>query len=399
MNVIFLTVCGIDNISERAIYNDLLRKFRNEGHNVYIVTPSERKYGLPTSLTKIDSVNILRVKTLNIQKTNIFEKGLGTVLLETQFKNAVKKYLSEIKFDLILYSTPPITFQGVIKFLKSKNKNAVSYLLLKDIFPQNAVDLEMFSRKSLIYKYFRKKEIELYKISDYIGCMSPANVDFVLKHNTFLQKNKVEIAPNSLELFEDKTEMNKKEIRRQHNLPEDKTIFIYGGNLGEPQAIDFLLEVLQSNLSRTDMFFVIIGSGTEYKKVETWFKKFKPQNAKLLEYLPKAQYDLLIKACDVGLIFLDKRFTIPNFPCRLLSYLENKMPVLSATDKNTDIGEIAEINGFGYSCISDNVEIFNSKIDLFLKNNNIKEMGEKGYLFLKDNYLVENTYNAVMRHF
>ena len=36
------------------------------------------------------------------------------------------------------------------------------------------------------------------------------------------------------------------------------------------------------------------------------------------------------------------RFTIPNYPSRLLSYLEYKKPVLCATDMATDIGSIAE---------------------------------------------------------
>ena len=51
---------------------------------------------------------------------------------------------------------------------------------------------------------------------------------------------------------------------------------------------------------------------------------------------------VLANSCDVGLIFLDKRFTIPNFPSRLLSYMQASMPVLAATDVNTDIGKVIE---------------------------------------------------------
>ena len=50
-------------------------------------------------------------------------------------------------------------------------------------------------------------------------------------------------------------------------------------------------------------------------------------NAKLYPYLPKEEYDELVPACDVGLILLDPRFTIPNFPSRLLTYMEFSMPV------------------------------------------------------------------------
>ena len=107
-----------------------------------------------------------------------------------------------MKFDLITYSTPPITLTNVVKYLKKKNPKAVSYLQLKDIFPQNAVDIGMFGEKSVFNWYFRRKEKALYKASDFIGCMSPANVEYVLEHNPEVAPEKVEIAPNTIDLCE-----------------------------------------------------------------------------------------------------------------------------------------------------------------------------------------------------
>ena len=180
MNIIFITLSNINSIKERSIYADLMRKFRDEGHEVYIVSACERRNGQQTHIFETDGVKILKVRTLNIQKTNVVEKGLGTLMIERQFKRAIRKHLSNVQLDLILYSTPPITFTKVVQHLKKKSPKAISYLLLKDIFPQNAVDIGMFSERSMLHKYFRKKEIGLYKTSDYIGCMSPANVEFVI---------------------------------------------------------------------------------------------------------------------------------------------------------------------------------------------------------------------------
>ena len=403
MNIIFLTLFRFTDIEERKIYPDLMRKFRDEGHSVYIVTPCERRLGLETSLTESNGVHILNVKTLNIQKTNIVEKGVGTLLIENQFKTAIKKYLSDVKFDLITYSTPPITFTNVVNYLKKKNPNAISYLQLKDIFPQNAVDMGMFSEKSLFNLYFREKEKALYKASDYIGCMSPANVEFLLQHNPEISADRVEVAPNSIELNAKvlEPEQEKAErfyIRKKYDLPTDKPVFIYGGNLGKPQGIDYLVKCLEANKRRLDCYFVVVGSGTHYNMISEWYDRNKDANVKLMQSLPKADYDLLVKHCDVGLIFLDHRFTIPNYPSRLLSYLENKMPVLCATDVNTDIGKIAEQNGYGYWCQSVRPEDFTALVDKML-NSDRTAMGEKGYEFLKENYLVEHTYNAIMKHF
>lgn len=407
-NIIFLTMSGVSNVSSRGIYTDLLRKFRDEGFNVYIVTPHERRQGLKTEMKEIDGVYILGVRTLNLQKTSIVEKGVGQVLVESQYKRAIKKYLSGVHFDMILYSTPPITFPKVIAYLRMQNPQAKTYLLLKDIFPQNAVDIGMMTRtgvKGILYNFFRSKEIKLYELSDYIGCMSPANVEYVLKHNPGISEDRVEVAPNSLELVPElspseeraKWQTERGYIRYKYNLPLDKPVFIYGGNLGKPQGIPFLIECLDANAYREDCYFVVIGSGTELPKLKQWYSEKQPKNVKVMDGLPKAEYDELVRTCDVGLIFLDHRFTIPNYPSRLLSYLENKMPVLCATDSNTDMGRIAEDNGYGYWCESNSVEAFTVILDKMIHSDR-RAMGEKGYEFLKVNYLVENTFNTIVSH-
>lgn len=408
MNLLFLTMGRILNISERGIYTDLMRKFREEGHDVYIVTPRERSYRKSTELYEIDGIHILGVKTLNLQKTSVIEKGVGQVLVEGQYKRAIKRYLKGVRFDLILYSTPPITFSKVIKYLKVCNPGAKTYLLLKDIFPQNAVDIGMMTKtgvKGMLYKQFRKKEKDLYALSDYIGCMSPANVRYVLKHNPEVAPSKVEVAPNSVELSVQSLESVgcgelKVKVRNKYGLPLDKPVFIYGGNLGKPQGIPFLIKCLDANKKRTDCHFMVVGSGTEFPRLKAWYDNLNHNdnhNVTLMQGLPKADYDTLVQSCDVGMIFLDHRFTIPNFPSRLLSYLEYKMPVLCSTDPNCDMGPLAEANGFGYWCESNSVEAFTTILDKMIKSD-LKSMGVKGFEFLKENYLVEDTYNEIISH-
>ena len=157
MQILFLTLANINNIEDHGIYTDLLRKFRDEGHDVTIVCPIERKYKLRTKYYQSNGVKILKIWTLNIQKTNIFEKGISTLLVEKFFFNAIRKYINYNDIDILLYSTPPITFTNLIVWLKKKS-NALTYLLLKDIFPQNAVDLNLIKDNGLLHNYFKKKE-------------------------------------------------------------------------------------------------------------------------------------------------------------------------------------------------------------------------------------------------
>ena len=398
MNILFLTLVDINNLDSKGGYPDLLREFVKNGHNLFIVKPSERRHKKKTQLIQRNDYTILSVKTFNIQKANIVEKGIGTIAIEYQFLNAIRRYFKKVNFDLVLYSTPPITFGKVIKEVKKRHK-ASSYLLLKDIFPQNAVDLGMFSKNSLIYRYFKNKEKELYNISDYIGCMSPANVQYVLMHND-IDNNKVELCPNAIEVSVSQNEVDKEKILKQYSLPLEGKIFIYGGNLGKPQGLNFLLKILETNKNKKDRYFLIVGSGTEFNKIESWFSIHQPFNAKLIQQLPQLDYENLVSVSDVGLIFLDHRFTIPNYPSRLLSYLEKKIPVLMATDKNTDIGYIAEENNYGKWCENGDIKYFNKVLNKFCDGTfNIKEMGENGYVYLNENYTVDIIYNIIMKHF
>ena len=399
MNVLFLTLLSFESIKERNIYTDLLREFVKHGHKVFTISPVEKRYHQKTHMVSEANSKILRLQIGNTQKTNIIEKGISTVMIEPTFKRAIKKYFSNVKFDLVLYSTPPITLVGAIEYIK-KRDGAKTYLLLKDIFPQNAVDIGMMSTtgiRGLLYKHFRKKEKKLYRISDRIGCMSPANVDYVLKHNPEINAKKVEVCPNSIEVIDKSVgEETRLKIRKKYKLPIDKKIFVYGGNLGKPQGIPFLIQCMKACKNIVEAYFVIIGDGTEYKTLKNYVIKSKQNNIRLMKKLPKEDYDILVGACDVGMIFLDHRFTIPNFPSRILSYMQAKIPVLAVTDKNTDIGLIIVEGKFGWECRSNSVKSFINCIEEILREVENSQLGENGYRYLNRKYSIKQGYEIII---
>ncbi|WP_274941082.1 glycosyltransferase family 4 protein [Chordicoccus furentiruminis] len=399
MNILFLSLGRYWSINESEGYTDLLREFIRHGDKIYILSPTERREGKETQLIEEENSVILKVKTGNIQKTNFIEKGISTVMIESQFLKAIKKYFSDVKFDLVLYPTPPITFVKVVEYVK-KHDRAKTYLLLKDIFPQNAVDIGIMSTtgiKGLLYKYFRRKEKKLYQISDTIGCMSPANVQYVLDHNHEVEKSKVEVCPNVIEIVDKSIDGKTREkIRNKYGIPIDKKVFVYGGNLGRPQGIDFLIECIKSQKDNKNAFFFIVGDGTDYGKLEEFYNSSPQDNFKFMKRLPKEDYDTVVAASDVGLIFLDNRFTIPNFPSRLLGYMQAKLPVLACTDPNTDIGKVIVDGGFGWWCESNNIEAFGQLVTVAI-NADTSRLGEIGYEYLQDNYTVERGYEIIQR--
>ena len=389
MNILFLTLSSnVIPKDDDGIYSSVLYEL-SKNNKLYIVSPTEKRNGKDTHMLQGKNYSVLKVKVGNITKCNKIEKGISTLLIQKQYKTAIKNNFRNIKFDLILYSTPPITFCSVIKYFKNRD-NAKTYLMLKDIFPQNAIDMKMFSKNSVIYKYFRRQEVKLYNISDKIGCMSPKNKEYLLENNNYLDTKKVEVFPNSINMKEynkRNLELNK-EYRKKYNIPLTSKVFMYGGNLGKPQGILFVIDCLKEASKLQDIYFVICGTGTEFKKIEEFKNNYKIDNLLLLNGLPKDEYTEFLNIADVGLIFLDYNFTIPNFPSRLLSYMEKGIPILSCTDPNTDIGDIVENNKFGWKCYSNNSAEFRKLIEKIsrLDNKELNNFGKNALDYLNVNY-------------
>ena len=404
MNVLFITLADLRSVESHDIYSDLIREFARDGHTIYIVSPVERRNAGKTEILKNDrtdylkNVRFLKVKTGNIQKTNFIEKGISTLLLEFQLKKGIKDHLKNIRFDLVLYSTPPVTIVNPVKYIK-KRDNAKTYLMLKDITPQAIVDLGAMKTTGvmgLIYKYFREKEKALYSVSDKIGCMSQANVDFVLKYNQDVSPEKVEICPNSIEIIDKSvTEEERIDIRKKYDIPVEKRVFVYGGNLGRPQGVPFIIDCLKSQANNKEDFFLIVGDGTEFNQLEKAISEMKQNNVRLMKRLPKEDYDMMVGACDIGMIFLDHRFTVPNFPSRLLSYMQAKIPVLACTDKASDVGVTITEGGFGWWCESTDVVEFD-KIVKCIDMCNITDFGANGFSYLTKNFSVTNSYQIII---
>lgn len=398
MKILYITISYPLGEKSDNLYSMLVEELTSRGHTVTIAVAEEAKNIEHTKLSYENDIEVLRVKVGDQFGVNLVKKGITTMKIEPMLIRAIKKYFNNREFDVVLYATPPVTFANVIKFCKKKY-GCKSYLMLKDIFPQGAVDLGLIKSRSLLHKFFRNKEVSLYNLSDHIGCMSPANREYILKHND-LPSEKIELFPNTIKVLPPQNIFNKSIAKEKHQIPMGKTIFVFGGNLGLPQGINFLIECIEKLRDYEQAFFLIIGEGTERRKIEDQIKSKSITNAKFINRLPKSEYDQLIAECDVGLILLDKRFTIPNFPSRILGYMDMALPVLAATDKVSDIKNLLTEANCGLWAYSGDVEAFITQVKILCEEpENRKQMGQNGRSYLEQNYDVSKSVDILERHF
>lgn len=396
MNILFISIAW-PHTGGRNLYTDLMDEFVQNGHNVYVVG-TKNSENHKSDLSIENGIHVLRVHSGQIRKASYLRKIRSLLTLGTKMSISVNEHFHTTKIDLIIAPTPPVTLSFLFRKLKKKF-NASFYLLLKDIWPQGSVDLGVFGKYSPPWLYMRSHEKRCYKNADFIGCMSPMGAKYILSKNTFLNKDKVEVCPNSIRPVSNPTKGSGTAIREKYHIPEDACVFIFSGNLGVGHGLHFLVDAIKQLSSYSKAFFVIGGSGTQHAYLEKKFNELKPENAFLYNWLPRDDFNDLMATSDVGLILLYK-YTSPQFPSRLLSYLEYSKASLCAVNDKTDIGTIVEESGSGLYVHHGDMDAFVNAVKLLSENKSEREkMGKNGYKLIMNNYTVRHSYEIIMNHF
>lgn len=377
------------------LYTDLMEEFRDQGHSVYVLASSLET---GTSGYQLEAgLHVIRAKVPEHQNVGNIKKGISNLMLPYAYQSAFKKHFpKEVDIDFIIMPTPPITLTHLAKKLKQQF-NAKFYLILRDIFPQNAVDLGFMTSNGLLHRYFRSVESKLYKTADYIGCMSQGNIDYVKNHNPNVAQEKLHILRNwQRELALSKA--SKTELKSKFKT-SGKFVLFFGGNIGKPQKIENLIKLALLYQNTPEVLLFIVGKGTEAEKLNKLIAKHNLNNVIFKDYLPRDAYFEVIQMADLGLITLDERFTIPNLPSKALSYFNTKLPVVAITDQNTDFGPwIQDEVGAGYWFTNSNMELVKSCIDsLRMHPEEVKKLGEKGYAYFCNKLLPNHAYNQIIK--
>jgi len=373
------------------MYTTLVEEFVNHGHDVVVLAPGNTK----TLVSVEKSIEVLRVQTLPIKNVPNYLKGISNLLLPYQYAAALNKFYKEKNFDLIIIPTPPITLVDLAAKLKKKF-NASLYLVLRDIFPQNAVDLGFMKKGGILYNFFRSKEKKLYKEADFIGCMSEGNIDYVLKHNNFVNPSKLHELKNFQKPYKS-TDNSRQFLKEKYKL-NNKFVVVFGGNMGKPQQLENVLTLAQAAMAYPDIVFLLLGEGVQMNRISGLIEKQNISNIYLNSTIPKQEYQDLISICDIGLISLHQDFTIPNIPSKALDYLNVGLPILASLDKATDFGSILDRYNLGLWVHATQPEELIEKLLNLYHNKELRETMEKnGKAYFNKYLLPDIAYNTIIQ--
>lgn len=338
---------------------DLSREFSRQGHAVTVFLPSPDQEE-PWSLEDFDGVEVLRLRAPRTKDIGYVRRTLGELVMPFAMMREFRKSpLSSELWDGVVWYAPSI-FHGPLASAIKKRSSCKGYLIIRDIFPEWAVDMGLMGR-GLPYRFFDAVARYQYSVADVIGVQTPGNRKYFER---WQQKpgRTLEVLQNWL----DKPAQVRCSIRVNETALAGRKVFVYAGNMGIAQGIDILLNLVEKLQHRMDVGFLFVGRGSDALRLRSSAKDRKLDNVLFYDEIHPDEIPDLYSQCSAGIVALDPRHKSHNIPGKFLTYMQSGLPILANVNAGNDLAQMIRIENVGQVCETNNIDELLKKINELL---------------------------------
>lgn len=339
---------------------DLAREITRQGHELTVLLP-DASIENSWALIETDGFTVLRLKAPKTKDVNYVQRTLGEFLMPfSMFSKLKRTPIWGSQWEGIIWYSPSIFFGPLIKRLK-KQASVPSYLIIRDIFPEWAVDMGLMGR-GLPYYFFKQVARYQYSQADVIGIQTPGNAEYFGESDKSIS-TRVEVLQNWLANNPVRyCSINVKDLGL-----EDRVVFVYAGNMGIAQGMDILVELACRMRHRSDVGFLFVGRGSERQRLKLLAEEKKLTNVVFQDEIDPDEIPGLYEQCHIGLVSLHQSHRTHNIPGKFLTYMQSGLPVLANVNPGNDLIKMIEQAKVGKACTDGSVESLYAAAELLVE--------------------------------
>ncbi|WP_249209952.1 glycosyltransferase family 4 protein [Bradyrhizobium manausense] len=354
---------------------DLSREFAAQGHRPVVIVPSPMS-DKPWVVEQLDGVEVLRVAAPPTRSPSFVRRAIAEMWLPfAMYFNIRRSPFASANWDLLVWYSPPIFFGPLIAKLLRKSKGtskARTYLILRDIFPEWAVDLGLV-RRGPVYLVFKAIAAFQYSVAQVIGVQTESNLHYLKKWAR--PPRRIEVLRNWLEVTPD---IGSSIVVKNTPLAGRK-IFVYIGNMGVAQGMDIFIDLIHSLRDRRDIGFLFVGRGTEFARLEAEKASRDLSNAMFFGEIDSSEIPGLLAQCHVGMVALHPDHKTHNIPGKFVSYVQYGVPVLARVNPGTDLMTLIETEQVGKVYVGNSVNELKELAEQLMDDEALRQsMSERG---------------------
>lgn len=328
---------------------DLSHELVRQGHHLTVMIPA---YDIdqPWLLEKLGDVEVLRLKSPRTKDMSYARRTAGEFLMPFAMRRSLRKSpLANVCWDGVIWYAPTIFLGPIVNTLK-KASGCPSYLIIRDIFPEWAVDMGLLGR-GLPYRFLKAVERYQYSVADVIGVQTPANVPYFSRAG-LRPDQRVEVLQNWLA----QAANIGCSISVANSALAGRTVFVYAGNMGVAQGMGILIDLAERLLNRSDIGFLFVGRGSDAKLLREEARRRKLGNVVFYDEIEPEEIPGLYAQCHAGIVALDPRHKTHNIPGKFLTYMQAGLPVLASINSGNDLIQLIKQERVGQACTDQSVE-------------------------------------------
>lgn len=310
--------------------SDICEELTKKGHEVMVITglpnyPMGEIYnGYQKKIGVTEVINGVKVhRCYEIpRKNNILFRMLNYYSFMFSSTQYIKKMNEEYDRVFVYQLSPVMMAKAALKYKKKFNKKVVLYCL--DLWPAS-LSMGGISKKSLLYKYFRKVSKDIYTKVDEILVTSKSFADYFVE---VLDVKDVKYLPQYAEEIFSPEECRKK---------DDGIIdLMFAGNVGVAQSVETIIYAANELKNNNSVRWHIVGDGSELEKMIHLATELKLKNIvfhgrKNIDEMPK-----MYSMADAMLVTMKAdEFLSSTLPAKVQSYMAAGKPIIGAIDGET----------------------------------------------------------------
>lgn len=328
---------------------DLSREFARQGHSLCVLLPAVDQRE-PWKLEEFDGAQVLRLKAPKTKDIGYVRRTLAELVMPfSMLRNLRKSPLVNECWDGVVWYSPSIFLGPFVSALK-KSSVCKSYLIIRDIFPEWAVDMGLMGR-GLPYRFFDAVARYQYSVADVIGVQTSGNRGYF--ERWLVQPGRQLVV---LQNWLDKPKQRRCSIRVDETALAGRKVFVYAGNMGVAQGMGILLDLAEKLRSRLDVGLLFVGRGSDAARLEAEVQSRRLDNVVFFDEIDPDEIPDLYAQCDVGIVALDSRHQSHNIPGKFLTYIQSGLPVLANINAGNDLAQMIRYERVGQVCETNRVD-------------------------------------------
>ncbi len=328
---------------------DLTREFARQGNSLCVLLPAPDQ-SEPWKLEELDSAQVLRLKAPRTKDIGYVRRTLAELTMPfAMLRNLRKSPLAMERWDGVVWYAPSI-FHGPLVSALKKSSACKSYLIIRDIFPEWAVDMGLMGR-GLPYRFFDVVARYQYSVADVIGVQTLGNHRYFESWLAHPGRH-LEVLKNWL----DKPAHVRCSIRVDQTVLAGRKVLVYAGNMGVAQGMDILLDLADKLRCRYDVGFLFVGRGSDVSRLKVAAQARQLDNVVFFDEIDPDEIPDLYAQCNAGIVALDPRHKSHNIPGKFLTYMQSGLPVLANINAGNDLAQMVRDEGVGQVCETNQVD-------------------------------------------